>query len=304
MIEVGIDPNIFEAGGIILSWHGLFSVIAVAVAVYMTAKLAPKHGISADDVYSVAVWAIIGGVIGARLLHIVDKLDYYTANPLDIFAIWTGGIAVWGGVLGGLAGGWIYASKAGIVRGRLADITAPGLLLAMAIGRIGDIINGEHLAHPTGLPWGIEWTHPGSLSFGLGPTHPAVVYEMMLDLAVVALALWVLPKILRPDGMVFAASLFLYAFGRIFVLIFHDYEAWFLGMSEAQTVSVAVVLVTAPILAWNRTGSRQLQVGSRTITVPTLTWTGKFGRFGPPEPVGPVPDTRRPRAERHRRRRR
>ena len=279
MIEVGLDPNIFEAGGIILSWHGLFSVIAVAVAVLMVAKIAPRHGISVDDVYSVAVWGIIGGVIGARLLHIVDKLDFYTANPLDIFAIWTGGIAVWGGVLGGFAGGWIYASRAGIVRGRLADITAPWLLLAMAIGRIGDIINGEHLAKPTSLPWGIEWTHPGSLSFGLGPTHPAVVYEMMLDLAVVALALWVLPKILRPDGMVFAASLLLYAFGRIFVLMFHDYESWLFGMSEAQAVSVAVVLVTAPLLVWK----------------------GKFGRFGAPEPVGLVPDTRRPRAERRRR---
>ena len=280
MIEIGINPNIIEAGGIILSWHGLFSVIAVGVAIWLTAKYAPRHGISADDVYSVAVWGIIGGVIGARLLHIVDKLDYYTANPLDIFAIWTGGIAVWGGVLGGLAGAWIYASRVDIIRGRLADVTAPWLLLAMAIGRIGDVINGEHLAHRTSLPWGFEWTNPASLSFGIGPTHPAVVYEMMLDLAVVALAIWVLPKILRPDGMVFAASLGLYAFGRIFVLIFHDYETWLFGMSEAQAVSVAVVLVILPLLVWK----------------------GKFGRFGRPEPLGPVPDTRRPRAERHRRR--
>ena len=301
MIEIGIDPNIFEAGGIILSWHGLFSVIAVAVAVWLTSKLAPRQGISADDVLSVAVWAIIGGVIGARLLHIVDKLDYYTANPLDIFAIWTGGIAVWGGVLGGLLGGWIYASKAGIVRGRLADVTAPSLLLAMAIGRIGDIINGEHIAHQTDLPWGFVYTHPASLSFGRGATHPAVVYEMMLDLAVVGLALWVLPRYLRPDGMVFAASLLLYAFGRFFILILHDYNTWFWSMSEAQIVSLAVVLATVPLLAWNRTGSRELRVGSRTVTVPTLSWTGKFGRFGPPEPVGPVPDTRRPRAQRRRR---
>ena len=279
MIEIGIDPNIFEAGGIILSWHGLFSVIAVAVAVWLTSKLAPRQGISSDDVLSVAVWAIIGGVIGARLLHIVDKLDYYTANPLDIFAIWTGGIAVWGGVLGGLLGGWIYASKAGIVRGRLADVTAPGLLLAMAIGRIGDIINGEHIAHQTDLPWGFVYTHPASLSFGRGATHPAVVYEMMLDLVVVGLALWVLPRYLRPDGMVFAASLLLYAAGRFFILILHDYNTWFWSMSEAQIVSLAVVLVTVPLLAWK----------------------GRFGRFGPPEPVGPVPDTRRPRAQRRRR---
>lgn len=281
MIEIGLDPNIFDLGGAVLSWHGLLSVIAVGVAVWLTARLAPRHGISADDVYSVAVWAIIGGVIGARLLHVVDRLDYYTANPLDIFAIWNGGIAVWGGVLGGFAGGWLYASRAGIVRGRLADVTAPGLLVAMAIGRIGDIINGEHLAHPTDLPWGFVYTHEGSPSFGRGATHPAVVYEMMLDLAVAALAMWVLPKCLRPDGMAFAAALALYAFGRFFILILHDYNMWFWSMSEAQVVSAAVLLVTVALLVWK----------------------GKAGRFGHPEPVGPVPDTRRPRAERRRRRR-
>ena len=290
MIEIGISPNLIDAGGFVLSWHGLLSVVAVAVAVWWTVRLAPKHGISADDVYSVAVWGIIGGVIGARLLHVVDRADYYFANPLDILAVWNGGIAVWGGVLGGLAGGWIYASRAGIVRGRLADVTAPALLLAMAIGRIGDVINGEHLANATSLPWAFVWTHPSSLSYihHLDPTtgvvagsHPAVVYEMALDLVVAGLALWALPKALRPDGMVFAASLGLYAFGRFFILIFHDYKVWFLGMSEAQVVSLAVVLVVVPLLAWK----------------------GKFGRFGPPEPVGPVPDTRRPRSERRRRER-
>jgi len=266
MIEIGIGPNIIDSGSFVLSWHGFLSFVAVIVAVLLTARLAPRHGISTDDVYAVATWGILGGVIGARLLHVIDEADFYWDNPDKIIQVWNGGIAVWGGVLGGLAGAWIYASRVGIVRGRLADITAPGLLLAMAIGRIGDIINGEHLADATDLPWAFVWTHTSSVSFqehGLNGSHPAVVYEAMLDLAIVALALWVLPKLMRPDGMVFAASLGMYAFGRVFILIMHDYDTWFLGLNEAQVVSIMVLLAIVPILAVK----------------------GKFGNFGPPEPL-------------------
>ena len=266
MIEIGIGPNIIDSGSFVLSWHGFLSFVAVIVAVLLTARLAPRHGISTDDVYAVATWGILGGVIGARLLHVIDEADFYWDNPEKIIQVWNGGIAVWGGVLGGLAGAWIYASRAGIVRGRLADVTAPGLLLAMAIGRIGDIINGEHLADATDLPWAFVWTHASSVSFqvhGLNGSHPAVVYEAMLDLAIVALALWVMPKLMRPDGMVFAASLGMYAFGRVFILIMHDYDTWFLGLNEAQVVSIMVMLAIVPILAVK----------------------GKFGNFGPPEPL-------------------
>jgi phosphatidylglycerol:prolipoprotein diacylglycerol transferase len=272
MIEIGMGPNIIDSGSFVLSWHGFLSFVAVIVAVLLTARLAPKHGISTDDVYAVATWGILGGVIGARLLHVIDEADFYWDNPEKIIQVWNGGIAVWGGVLGGLAASWIYASRAGIVRGRLADITAPGLLLAMGIGRIGDIINGEHLADATSLPWAFVWTHASSISYQahLDPltgivagSHPAVVYEAILDLTIVALALWVLPKLMRPDGMIFAASLSLYAFGRGLILIFHDYSTWFWGLNEAQIVSILVLMVTVPILAVK----------------------GKFGKFGPPEPL-------------------
>ena len=280
MIEIGIGPNIIDSGSFVLSWHGFLSFVAVIVAVLLTARLAPRHGISTDDVYAVATWGILGGVIGARLLHVIDEADFYWDNPEKIIQVWNGGIAVWGGVLGGLAGAWIYASRAGIVRGRLADVTAPGLLLAMAIGRIGDIINGEHLADATDLPWAFVWTHASSVSFqvhGLNGSHPAVVYEAMLDLAIVALALWVLPKLMRPDGMVFAASLGMYAFGRVFILIMHDYDTWFLGLNEAQVVSIIVLLAIVPILAVK----------------------GKFGNFGPPEPLEMRKEARSVRRRQH-----
>jgi phosphatidylglycerol:prolipoprotein diacylglycerol transferase len=251
MIEIGMGPNIIDAGSFVLSWHGLLSVIAVAMAVYLVGRWAPRHGISADDVYSTAIWAIIGGILGARLVHVVDEWSFYAANPTQIFAIWSGGIAIWGAVLGGFSGGWIFASWKGLPRGRLADITAPVLALSMAVGRIGDIVNGEHIASPTSLPWGFIWTHPSSPTFqrfGEVATHPAVVYEMLLDLAIVALLVWVLRKRLGPDGMQFAAFLALYSLGRFFILFLHEYKTWFLGLNEAQVISLLVLSVMVPLL--------------------------------------------------------
>lgn len=251
MIEIGMNPNIIDAGSFVLSWHGLLSVVAVAMAVYLVGRWAPRHGISADDVYSTAIWAIIGGILGARLVHVVDEWSFYAAHPTQILAIWSGGIAIWGAVLGGFAGGWIYASWKGIPRGRLADITAPALALAMAVGRIGDIVNGEHVASPTSLPWGVIWTHPSSPTFqrfGDVATHPAVVYEMLLDLAIVAVLVWVLRKRLQPDGMQFAVFLGLYSLGRFFILFLHEYKTWFLGLNEAQVISLVVLAVMVPLL--------------------------------------------------------
>ena len=106
---------------------------------------------------------------------------------------------------------------------------------------------------------------------------PAVVYEAMLDLTIVALALWVLPKVMRPDGMVFAASLAMYAFGRFFILIMHDYDTWFFGMNEAQIVAIVVLLVTVPILATK----------------------GMFKRFGSPEPLDIRKEARAIRRRKH-----
>jgi len=256
-------------------------VVAVAMAVYLIGRRGPRNGIPIDDVYSTAIWGIIGGIIGARLFHVVDHWSFYSANLTQIIAVWNGGIAIWGAVLGGFAGAWLYATWKGFPRGRLADITAPFLLLSMAVGRIGDVVNGEHISSPTSLPWGIIWSHATSPTFqkyGAVATHPAVVYELLMDLAIAAVLFWVLRKRIRPDGMLFAMMLALYASGRFFILFLHDYNVWFLGLVEAQVVSLAVLAVTVPLLARR----------------------ARLHRAVEPEPVqGRVP----PRAERRRNRR-
>ena len=109
MIEIGINPYIFDFGPLTLSWHGLFSVVGIALAVFLVGRWAPRHGISSDAVYSVAVWAIIGGIIGARLVHVIDEWGFYSDNLVRSLQFWRPGVAIWGGVLGGLAGGVLCA---------------------------------------------------------------------------------------------------------------------------------------------------------------------------------------------------
>ncbi len=101
MIEIGIDPILVALGHFSISWHGLFIVVAIVVGIWISVHLAGKAGLSVDTMYSLALWAVPGGIIGARLVHVIDYWGYYSANPGAILAFWEGGLALWGGILGG-----------------------------------------------------------------------------------------------------------------------------------------------------------------------------------------------------------
>ena len=162
MVEIGIGPNLLSFGTFVVSWHGFFSFIAVAAAVFLVGRWAPIKGIDPDDIYSIAIFAIIGGIIGARAVHVIDHWDFYQQNPADVLAIWAGGIGLWGGILGGFIGGAGYALIVKQPVGVIADLTAPALLFVQTIGRLGDIVNGEHCARATNFIFGFMWTNPVS----------------------------------------------------------------------------------------------------------------------------------------------
>jgi phosphatidylglycerol:prolipoprotein diacylglycerol transferase len=273
-ISIGINPNLFSAGGFILSWHGVFTFIAVVTAVVLVVRWARREGMDVDCVYSASMWAIIGGVIGARVLHVIDFWDEIYQHDIGrIFSVWSGGIAIFGAISGGFVGGSLYLlirnsnwflalwrpfsvvfgqpHKANLPRiSHLADVTAPALLVAMAIGRIGDIINGEHFASATGLPWGVIYTHPDSPGLGRPPTHPAVAYELIFDLVLLA-ALWPLRDRLRPRGMFFALYGCTYSIGRFFLSFMREeFNVYFGALNEAQIAALIVIAITVPILVW------------------------------------------------------
>ncbi len=272
-ITIGINPNLLDFGGLLLSWHGFLTFVAVATSVFLVARWGSRAGLNVDSIYSVAVWCIVGGVLGARFLHVIDFWgETYRHDPVRMFYVWQGGVTIYGGILGGFVGGALYitirnaawylsfwgryfrflgepkeAPLPGI--GHLADISAPAILFSQAIGRVGDIINGEHFASATDLPWGIVYSHPNSPGFGLAASHPAVAYELLMDLALLAV-LWPLRKRFRPHGMFFALYLATYSMGRFFVSFlreeFNDYG----GLNEAQIIALVVMAVTIPLLVF------------------------------------------------------
>ena len=202
--------------------------------------------------YPLALWGVIGGIIGARLVHVIDYWSFYWANPGTILAFWAGGLAIWGGILGGTLAAVIFARISGFPLAGYTDQAAPGLILAQAIGRIGDIINGEHISTTTNLPWGVVYTHPNSPGYGLLPVHPAVAYELLMDLFILGI-LWKLRGRTRPDGSLFLIYLSLYSAGRFFLSFLRlDSSTIFLSLSQPQWISILVLAVTIPLLVWQK----------------------------------------------------
>ena len=283
MIDIVVGPNVISSGPLVLSWHGLFSLIAVATAVFLVGRWAPMKGIDPDDIYSIAVWAIIGGIVGARLVHVVDNWSFYQANPGQVIAVWSGGIGLWGGILGGFVTGALYALWRKHPIGVIADMTAPALLLVQTIGRLGDIVNGEHCARAWDFALGFVWTHPssvaGNCANGIGVSvHPVIAYEMIWNMLSLLL-IWKLRNRLRPDGMLFALYLVLYSLGRFGITFLRQDKVWALGMQEAHFIALIVLAITVPLLLIR---ARPIPAGEAASTPP------------------PAPRDRRSRAERRR----
>ena len=257
MINIGIDPILFNLGSFSLSWHSLGMVIAIGIGVWLSARLVAKVGLSEDRLYMIAFWGVPGGIIGARLVHVIDYWGTYVANPGAILAVWKGGLAIWGGILGGTITALIYARVRGFAVAHYADLSALGLILAQAIGRIGDIINGEHISTTTNLPWGVVYTHPDSPAYGLPPQHPAVAYELLMDLAIFGI-LWKLRGRIRPDGSLFLLYLILYSLGRFFLSFLRlDSNTVFWSLTQPQWISILVLAVAVPILVFRWKSHRE-----------------------------------------------
>jgi phosphatidylglycerol:prolipoprotein diacylglycerol transferase len=252
MIDIVIGPNLVSLGTFILSWHGFFSFVAVASAVFLVGRWAPMRGIDPDDIYSIAIWAIIGGIVGARLVHVIDNWGFYSGNPGQIIAIWSGGIGLWGGILGGFIGGTIYSLIFKHPVGIIADLTAPALLFVQSIGRLGDFVNGEHCAKAWDFALGFIWTNPASdarvCANGIGTAvHPVIAYEILWNMVALVIV-WKLRGRLKPDGTLFALYLALYSIGRFGVTFFREDKIWSLGLQEAQYIALLVLAITIPIL--------------------------------------------------------
>jgi phosphatidylglycerol---prolipoprotein diacylglyceryl transferase len=270
-IVIDLDPNLVQIGPVLVTWHGVFSLLGILAAARVGQLLLRDHGVPAERVYDMAVWMVIAGLIGARLLFVWENYRLFAGAWQRVFLLNEGGISQWGGIFGALIGGYIWCRRNGIDYRQVLDAAGPANALGFAIGRIGDIINGEHHAIASNLPWAVEYINPNTLGEPGKSVHSEVAYELIWNLLVFGTAVLTYRAFKRrlPPGVTGLIWLSVYAAGRFFLSYLRTDPLVF-GLRQAQWASLAMILVSMILIAvWMRRRSPQQAVPAEAEAAPS-----------------------------------
>jgi len=253
-MTIGMDPTLFQIGSLQpIGWHGIMMVAGIIVATLLAGQVAVKYDIPSQAVYTSAFWIVLCGFIGARLTHVIDEFDYYSHHFGQIFAIWEGGLGWYGGLLGGIVGGVIYAKLARVPLGKFSDAVVPAVFLGLAIGRLGCTINGDSPGTPTSLPWGVTYTHLDAYADLFVKGHPAPVYEIIWIFGF-SIALWALSGKKLPRiwfgvlGAAFVIVLNLIVSGSVWT----QFWVTILGIAAVVVLSIVIIILLSKFRGWLR----------------------------------------------------
>jgi prolipoprotein diacylglyceryl transferase len=255
--------NGFHIGPLFVHAYGLAYVFAVAAAVLVTRVLWKRDGGDPNLPQEIAVWAFPAGLIGGRIYFLITTPSQIPPHWWGPFAIWKGGLGIWGGIAGGvLVGLWYVRRRRGLTRGqmqRLMDCAAPGLLCAQAIGRIGNYFNQELFGKPSTLPWAlkIDPAHrpPGYSHFAT--FQPTFLYELIWNLLLAGALTWLVRRGRLRSPAVFALYVAGYSAFRLFEENLRiDYSNYFLGMRLNFWIALIGTLAGLTWFAWIQWGPR------------------------------------------------
>ncbi len=250
MIEIGIDPVAFTIGSVEFRWYGIMIALGVLVLVLWTLWQVRKGAnLSYNTVLTAAIVGIPSGVIFSRLLHVIDRWDYYVQNPGQI--IGGEGLTIYGAVLGAALAIWVYSKFSDFRFAYAADLVAPGIILAQAIGRVGCTINGCCYGTATSLPWAVAYTHPDSIAFGVGAVHPTQVYEIIF-LMILFEVLLKLRGRLKPEGSLFLVYLGGYSLWRFGIGFIREGTPFLFSLHQAQVIALVVLAIVIPLFVYRR----------------------------------------------------
>jgi phosphatidylglycerol:prolipoprotein diacylglycerol transferase len=242
-IVIDLEPNLFQVGPFLITWHGVFSVLGIIAAVRLGGWLAPRVGIEEQSVYDLAVWMVVAGIIGARLLFVWENYHLFAGQWQRVFLL-TGG-----GIFGGLVGAYIWCRRQGVSYARVIDLAGPANAVGFFIGRIGDVINGEHHGTASNLPWAVIYTNAHTLGQPGRSVHPEVAYEMVLTALLLICLLPFFGRMIKgfPAGVTGLIWLAAYAAGRFFLSYMRE-DSLILGLRQAQWAGLVMVVVAAVVI--------------------------------------------------------
>ncbi len=279
------SDNGFYLGPLFVHAYGLAYVFAVAAAIFITRWRWRRAGGDPDLCYEAAAWGFPAGLIGGRIYFLITTPSQIPPHWWGVFAIWKGGLGIWGGIFGGVLGG-LYIVRKRLTRGdvlRFMDATAPGLLVAQAIGRIGNYFNQELFGKPSTLPWALkispEHRPPGFTQY---PTfQPSFLYEMIWNLALAGFLIWLgNRRRIKPPGLM-ALYVAGYSGYRIFEeTIRIDYSVHVLGMRLNFWIATLVCLAGLAWFFW-------IQRNGKTEPLPLDGPRGDVRETRRPRPSGP-----------------
>ncbi len=216
--------SIWYVGPLPLRAYALAIMVGIVAAIVITQRRWEARGGDPEQVLEIAFWAVPFGIVGGRIYHVISSPDRYFGvggDPVKAFFIWEGGLGIWGAVALGAVGAWIGCRRQGVSFAAYADALAPGLLVAQAIGRLGNWFNQELFGGPTTLPWGLR-IDPLNPHFPAGYPpetlfHPTFLYELLWNLAGALLLIWAERKFRLGHGRVFWLYVMVYTLGRVWI---------------------------------------------------------------------------------------
>ncbi|HYH24301.1 MAG TPA: prolipoprotein diacylglyceryl transferase [Blastococcus sp.] len=263
--------GVWQLGPLPVRAYALCIVAGIIAAVVLTERRWVARGGAPGDVLDIAVWAVPFGIVGGRLYHVLSSPRAYFGeggDPLLAFAIWEGGLGIWGAIALGGVGAWIACRRRGIPLPAFADALAPGLLVAQAIGRLGNWFNNELYGRATDLPWALEiyeWNGGRAVTGAdgepvlIGTFHPTFLYELLWNLAAAAVVIWADRRFRLGHGRAFALYVALYCAGRLWVeLLRTDPAETFFGVRLNVFTAVIVGLLAVAYLVWQRGRPREV----------------------------------------------
>ena len=207
-INLKINPVAFSIGSKPIYWYALIILTGFALGFLFIFRDCEKRGLKRDNVFDIALYTLFFGIVGARIYYVLFSLGEFRSF-LDVFKIWNGGLAIYGGIIAGAITALIYCKVEKLPVLNTFDVCVPALFIGQAAGRFGNFVNAEVYGSVTSLPWGMEIN-------GFGPVHPLFMYESLWNILGLVILILIRDK-KTSDGQVFCFYVFWYSFGRLFL---------------------------------------------------------------------------------------